>query len=103
MPIQSTAHNTIGLSAPTNTIPRARKPRSQLLVTGSYASHDPIGGVTSISNVATRKADEFVLPSVPSAPGERRPETRARQISKRVSMETAYAKDRKIEARPKPG
>src|SRR5437879_1125783 len=45
MPIQSTAHSTIGWPAPNNTMPRALRLRSHLFVTGSYAIMLPIGGV----------------------------------------------------------
>src|SRR2546422_8339264 len=52
MPIQSTAHKTIGAPAPSNTTPRALRPRSHLLVTGSYAIMLPMGGVASVSKTA---------------------------------------------------
>ena len=55
MPIQSKAHNTIGWPAPSRTIPRARSVRSHLFVTGSYAIMLPIGGVASMSKVASDK------------------------------------------------
>src|SRR5437762_1287471 len=54
MPIQSTAHRTIGRPAPAITMPRQRSVNSSSLLTGSYAIAEPKGGVASTSNVATR-------------------------------------------------
>ena len=59
MPIQSTAHKTIGLSAPVKIMPRARKPNSPCPVHRSYARKEPMGGVASMS--------PFDAPAFPSS------------------------------------
>src|SRR5205823_5416593 len=78
--------------APSNAMPRARKPISQVFVTGSKAIHDPIGGVASISNVAIRKSDEDELVGTDSAPRVREPATKTTQANKsnRANMLPSY-------------
>jgi hypothetical protein len=87
MPIQSSAHSTIGSPAPSSTTPRARKPRSHLLTTGSKAMKLSTGGVASISNVAIRSAEPFAAAGVLGAAA---PATATRTRSARTEVRNRF-------------